>query len=65
MAINSYNTLERKTDVISCTSQMKRPEAERLNGLPNSDEETSITARAGTNEVPGQGFFYWAQKTLL
>lgn len=51
MAINSYNTLERKRGVISCTSQMKRPEAGRLNGLPTSDRAASIPARTGAKEV--------------
>ena len=59
MAINSYNTLERKRGVISCTSQMERPEAERLNGLPKSDGETGLPARTGTKEVPGHDFFFF------
>ena len=55
--INSYNIPERTRGVMSCTSQMKRAEAERLNGLTKSDKETSVAAGTGSREGPGQGFF--------
>ena len=49
-------TPERKGGVIGCTSQMKRPEAERLSSLHKSDKDNSVPARSPYGAPESGGF---------
>lgn len=63
--INPYNIPERTRGVTSCTSQMKRAEAERLNGSTKNDKETSVAAGTEAGRAQVRDFFRQTGKMLL